>query len=46
MLVGSTLVSWYSSILVASLWEFDGKKHITYRDLMGAIFGKAPSARD
>ncbi|XP_050365570.1 GABA transporter 1-like [Argentina anserina] len=38
-LVGATLATWYSSMLVASLWKWDGKKHVTYRDLAQSIFG-------
>ncbi|GMH20872.1 hypothetical protein Nepgr_022714 [Nepenthes gracilis] len=38
-LVGGTLATWYSSLLVASLWEWNGRKHTTYRHLGGSIFG-------
>ncbi|KAM1122636.1 hypothetical protein ACFX2I_004164 [Malus domestica] len=38
-LVGATLATWYSSFLVASLWKWDGKKHVTYRHLAKSIFG-------
>ncbi|KAL5561785.1 hypothetical protein UlMin_031532 [Ulmus minor] len=38
-LVGATLATWYSSFLIASLWKWDGKKHITYRNLAESIFG-------
>ncbi|KAK4766062.1 hypothetical protein SAY87_007704 [Trapa incisa] len=38
-LVSGTLATWYSSILIASLWKWNGKKHITYRDLAESIFG-------
>ncbi|KAL6217479.1 hypothetical protein ACLB2K_010696 [Fragaria x ananassa] len=38
-LVGATLATWYSSLLIASLWKWDGKKHVTYRDLAQSIFG-------
>ncbi|KAL6208693.1 hypothetical protein ACLB2K_019639 [Fragaria x ananassa] len=38
-LVGATLATWYSSLLIASLWKWDGKKHVTYRDLAHSIFG-------
>ncbi|KAL9258483.1 GABA transporter 1-like protein [Drosera capensis] len=38
-LVSATLASWYSSLLLASLWEWNGKKHITYQQLAESIFG-------
>ncbi|XP_024165628.2 GABA transporter 1 isoform X2 [Rosa chinensis] len=38
-LVGATLATWYSSLLIASLWKWDGKKHVTYRHLAQSIFG-------
>ncbi|XP_052169928.1 GABA transporter 1-like isoform X2 [Diospyros lotus] len=38
-LVGATLTTWYSSILIASLWQWNGKKQTTYRDLAGSIYG-------
>ncbi|KAJ4750633.1 Transmembrane amino acid transporter family protein [Rhynchospora pubera] len=38
-LVGGTLVTWYSSLLIASLWKWDGNKHTTYRLLAHSIFG-------
>ncbi|KAF2302521.1 hypothetical protein GH714_036684 [Hevea brasiliensis] len=38
-LVGATLATWYSSLLIASLWRWNGKKQITYRHLAGSIFG-------
>nr|XP_029119649.1 GABA transporter 1 [Elaeis guineensis] len=38
-LVGGTLVTWYSSLLIASLWEWNGKKHTTYRLLAKSIYG-------
>ncbi|XP_023762483.1 GABA transporter 1 [Lactuca sativa] len=38
-LVGATLTTWYSSLLIASLWEWDGKKHTTYRRLARSIYG-------
>jgi hypothetical protein len=38
-LVGATLATWYSSLLIASLWRWNGKKHITYRKLAESIFG-------
>ncbi|KAI5057539.1 hypothetical protein GOP47_0027967 [Adiantum capillus-veneris] len=40
MLVMGTLVTWYSSILVASLWEWDGVPHTNYRELAQSIFGE------
>ncbi|XP_015868268.2 GABA transporter 1 [Ziziphus jujuba] len=38
-LVAGTLATWYSSILIASLWKWDGDKHVTYRNLAQSIFG-------
>ncbi|KAG5246293.1 GABA transporter [Salix suchowensis] len=38
-LVGATLATWYSSLLIASLWRWNGKKQITYRHLAESIFG-------
>ncbi|EOX94561.1 hypothetical protein QUC31_004581 [Theobroma cacao] len=38
-LVAATLATWYSSLLVASLWRWNGKKHVTYRLLAQSIFG-------
>ncbi|XP_074315760.1 putative GABA transporter 2 [Silene latifolia] len=38
-LVGGTLVTWYSSMLIASLWGWNGKKQTTYRSLGESIFG-------
>ncbi|KAI3514600.1 hypothetical protein L1887_13151 [Cichorium endivia] len=38
-LVGATLTTWYSSLLIASLWKWDGKKHTTYRHLARSIYG-------
>ncbi|KAK2970179.1 hypothetical protein RJ640_019647 [Escallonia rubra] len=38
-LVGATLATWYSSLLVASLWKWDGKRHVTYRHLAESIYG-------
>ncbi|KAG5125965.1 hypothetical protein JHK82_026800 [Glycine max] len=32
-LVSATLVTWYSSFLIASLWKWNGEKHLTYRHL-------------
>lgn len=38
-LVGATLATWYSSLLIASLWRWNGKKQVTYRHLAQSIFG-------
>ncbi|KAK9280784.1 hypothetical protein L1049_003673 [Liquidambar formosana] len=38
-LVSATLATWYSSLLIASLWRWDGKRHTTYRHLAESIFG-------
>ncbi|KAF7852076.1 hypothetical protein BT93_L0602 [Corymbia citriodora subsp. variegata] len=38
-LVGATLATWYSSLLIASLWRWNGKKQVTYRHLARSIFG-------
>ncbi|CAI9785712.1 unnamed protein product [Fraxinus pennsylvanica] len=38
-LVGGTVATWYSSLLIASLWRWDGKKHTTYRHLARSIYG-------
>lgn len=38
-LVSATLATWYSSLLIASLWRWNGKKQITYRHLAKSIFG-------
>nr|XP_023924177.1 GABA transporter 1-like isoform X3 [Quercus suber] len=38
-LVSGTLATWYSSLLIVSLWKWNEKKHITYRELAGSIFG-------
>ncbi|XP_073147510.1 GABA transporter 1-like [Henckelia pumila] len=38
-LVAGTLATWYSSLLIASLWRWDGKKHTTYRHLAQSIYG-------
>ncbi|KAG8389257.1 hypothetical protein BUALT_Bualt02G0210200 [Buddleja alternifolia] len=38
-LVGATLATWYSSLLIASLWRWDGNKHTTYRHLAKSIYG-------
>ncbi|KAF9682966.1 hypothetical protein SADUNF_Sadunf05G0163100 [Salix dunnii] len=38
-LVGATLATWYSSLLIASLWRWNGRKQVTYRHLAESIFG-------
>ncbi|KAA8543325.1 hypothetical protein F0562_021180 [Nyssa sinensis] len=38
-LVGGTLATWYSSLLIASLWGWNGKKETTYRHLARSIYG-------
>ncbi|XAR58604.1 hypothetical protein NMG60_11014073 [Bertholletia excelsa] len=38
-LVAASLATWYSSILIASLWGWNGKKHTTYRHLARSIYG-------
>ncbi|CAJ2627754.1 unnamed protein product [Trifolium pratense] len=38
-LVSATLATWYSSILIASMWKWNGEKHLTYRHLAHSIFG-------
>ncbi|XVE73004.1 hypothetical protein DITRI_Ditri11bG0083500 [Diplodiscus trichospermus] len=38
-LVTATLATWYSSLLIASLWRWNGEKHVTYRLLAESIFG-------
>lgn len=38
-LVAGTLSTWYSSLLIASLWRWDGNKHTTYRYLAKSIYG-------
>ncbi|KAJ4967895.1 hypothetical protein NE237_014596 [Protea cynaroides] len=38
-LVSATLATWYSSILIAALWRWNGKEHTTYRHLAESIFG-------
>ncbi|KAK1420537.1 hypothetical protein QVD17_22214 [Tagetes erecta] len=38
-LVLATFTTWYSSILIASLWKWDGNKHTTYRHLARSIYG-------
>ncbi|GMN48912.1 hypothetical protein TIFTF001_018089 [Ficus carica] len=39
-LVSATLATWYSSLLIASLWKWDGNKHVTYRNLAHSIFAR------
>lgn len=38
MVIG-TLVTWCSSLVVASLWRWNGEKHTSYRLLSKSIFG-------
>lgn len=38
-LVAGTLSTWYSSLLIASLWRWNGKKQTTYRHLAQSIYG-------
>ncbi|XP_058086316.1 GABA transporter 1-like isoform X2 [Magnolia sinica] len=38
-LVSGTFVTWYSSLLIASLWGWNGEKQTTYRELGRSIFG-------
>uniref|UniRef100_A0A0E0M7N4 Amino acid transporter transmembrane domain-containing protein n=1 Tax=Oryza punctata TaxID=4537 RepID=A0A0E0M7N4_ORYPU len=38
-LVIGTLVTWCSSLVVASLWQWNGDKHTSYRLLAKSIFG-------
>ncbi|KAF7035281.1 hypothetical protein CFC21_046193 [Triticum aestivum] len=38
-LVIGTLVTWCSSLAVASLWQWNGEKHTSYRLLAQSIFG-------
>lgn len=38
-LVSATLATWYSSILIASLWRWNGNKQTTYRHLGRSIYG-------
>ena len=44
-LVAGGLVTLFTSLLIAGLLEFGGKRHIRYRDLSQAIFG-APLLAD
>ncbi|XP_058086317.1 GABA transporter 1-like isoform X3 [Magnolia sinica] len=37
-LVSGTFVTWYSSLLIASLWGWNGEKQTTYRELGRSIF--------
>ncbi|KAE8685532.1 Transmembrane amino acid transporter family protein isoform 2 [Hibiscus syriacus] len=38
-LVAGTMATWYSSLLISTLWRWNGKKHVTYRLLANSIFG-------
>ncbi|KAF1880602.1 hypothetical protein Lal_00011661 [Lupinus albus] len=38
-LVSATLATWYSSFLIASLWKWNGEKHLTYRHLAHRFWG-------
>eukprot|EP00253_Pinus_taeda_P024428 PITA_24428 len=38
-LVTGTMVTWYSSFLLSSLWKWNGVQHTTYRKLAQSIFG-------
>ncbi|VFQ68249.1 unnamed protein product [Cuscuta campestris] len=38
-LVSGTLIAWYSSLLIASLWKWNGKLHTTYGHLAQSIYG-------
>ncbi|XP_042486695.1 GABA transporter 1-like [Macadamia integrifolia] len=38
-LVAATIATWYSSLLIAALWKWDGKEQTTYRHLAKSIFG-------
>lgn len=38
-LVTGTMVTWYSSFLLASLWKWNGVQHTTYRKLAQSIYG-------
>ncbi|WCJ21642.1 Transmembrane amino acid transporter family protein [Euphorbia peplus] len=38
-LVVATLATWYSSLLIASLWRWNGNKQVTYKHLAQSIFG-------
>ncbi|KAJ8764010.1 hypothetical protein K2173_004887 [Erythroxylum novogranatense] len=38
--IAATTLSLYASGLIAKLHEYDGKRHIRYRDLAGYIYGK------
>ena len=40
MLVAGGCVTLFTSILIAGLLEFGGRRHIRYRDLAQAIFGE------
>ncbi|KAF5736606.1 proline transporter 1-like [Tripterygium wilfordii] len=39
-LILATAISLYANTLVAKLHEYGGKRHIRYRDLAGALYGK------
>jgi Transmembrane amino acid transporter protein len=39
MLAAAGLVTWYTSLLLASLYRWDGKKHLRYCDLAESIYG-------
>lgn len=39
LLIG-TLATWYSSLVLASLWQWNGEKHTSYRLLARSIFGQ------
>ncbi len=41
-LVAGGAVTLFTSLLIAGLLEFGGKRHIRYRDLAQAIFGAQP----
>eukprot|EP00884_Botryococcus_braunii_P023632 jgi/Botrbrau1/9953/Bobra.0012s0048.1 len=40
MLAAAGLVTWYTSLLLASLYRWDGKKHLRYCDLAESIYGR------
>ncbi|XP_039020937.1 GABA transporter 1-like isoform X2 [Hibiscus syriacus] len=42
-LVAGTMATWYSSLLISTLWRWNGKKHVTYRLLANSIFGQLHS---
>uniref|UniRef100_A0ACD5TZA1 Uncharacterized protein n=1 Tax=Avena sativa TaxID=4498 RepID=A0ACD5TZA1_AVESA len=45
-LVIGTLVTWCSSLVVASLWRWNGEKHTSYRLLAQSIFGHRIDRRE